>query len=73
MQQAGLGAVSITSAGYERSMSFALFRLMGPGATTRLFPQGSSRRRGIERMRFYLDLGDIMFVTARSPVAGEPL
>jgi hypothetical protein len=54
-------------------MSFALFRLMGPGATTRLFPQGSSRRRWIERMRFYLDLGDIMFVTARSPVAGEPL
>ncbi len=70
LREAGLEEVSITTAGYERSMSFAFFRMLGAGASARLFPEGSSRRRWVERTRFYLDLGDIMFVTAWLPVTG---
>jgi SAM-dependent methyltransferase len=72
VRQAGLRTVSIATAGYERSLSFALFRLLGSAASSRLFPEGSSRRRWIERVNFYVDLGDIMFVIAHSPVMGEP-
>ena len=73
LRQAGLKVISSATAGYERSLSFAVFRMIGSASSSRLFPEGSSRRRWIERTHFYVDLGDIMFVTARSPVVGESL
>jgi len=70
LREAGLADVKIGTAGYERSFSFMLFRLFGPSAARRLFPPGSVRARWVDCMRFYLDLGDVMLVIARSATGG---
>ncbi len=68
--QAGLAVESITTAGYERTLSFTLFRLVGAVLAQRLFPPGSRRRRWIERARYFLDIGDVMFVAGQFPAGG---
>jgi hypothetical protein len=65
-----LAAVKFGTAGYERSLSFTLFRLLGPSASRRLFPPGTVRARWIDRIRFYIDLGDVMLIIARSATGG---
>lgn len=62
---AGFVDVEFTTAGYHRSLSFAVFRLLGPEAYRLIAAHPAIRR--LMQSAFYLNLGDIMFVTARKP------
>ncbi len=64
LEAAGLKLVSFSTAGYDRTLAHTCFRVLGSANYRRL----SSRHPWIERelraQSFYLDLGDIMFVSA---------
>jgi len=64
---AGFVECALGTAGYARTFDFAMYRLLGErryAALARRWPALVAHAR---RRSFYLNLGDIMFVTARKP------
>lgn len=65
MCEAGFSEVTFSTLGYERSLDFAAFRLLGQSAYGRLVKRHPRLQARLASLSFYVDLGDIMFVTAR--------
>jgi len=67
LEKAGLRWERRGTAGYRRSMSFALFRLMGKNMYDSMSQHAPRLMRWLDTRSFYVDLGDIMFVVAQKP------
>jgi SAM-dependent methyltransferase len=66
LEDAGFVNIDFSTTGYDRSLAFALFRLLGATGFERL-EKGLPRVASLLARPFYLNLGDIMFVTAGRP------
>jgi len=69
LRDAGFSEVRFSTVGYERSLDFVAFRLLGEVLYERLVKRWSSLRGFLGARSFYVDLGDIMFVSAKKPAA----
>ena len=67
LDAAGFRHVSIGTVGYDRSLAFALFRLLGSGTYGRLVSRFHGVERFLQSMWFYVNLHDIMFITGEKP------
>ena len=67
LSDAGLEQIRIGTTGYDRSVDFTLYRLLGPRTYHALTSAGPPFRDRLKRAGFYVNLFDIMFVTARRP------
>jgi SAM-dependent methyltransferase len=67
LKMAGFSQIEIDTVGYERTLAFSAFRILGDelySTISRRFPRLG---RLLESHSFYVDLRDIMFVVARKP------
>jgi len=66
LAEAGFTNVRISTVGYERSLAFTLFRLLGPARLLRA--KEVAARLGVAiSWSYYINLGDVMFVSAMKP------
>jgi SAM-dependent methyltransferase len=69
LNRAGFCDVKITTTGYSRSWDFMLYRLLSPPAYNTLRSRYARLYDYVAARGLYLNLHDIMFVTARKPIA----
>ena len=67
LNDAGFGMPNFKTAGYDRSLDFALYRLFGKSFHRTLTESALGRMLRLKEWSFYLDLGDIMLVVAQKP------
>jgi SAM-dependent methyltransferase len=67
LQDSGFEDIRIGTAGYTRSLDFMLYRLLRPETYAAVRTQGRWLYDLVAPKGLYLNLGDIMFVTARRP------
>ncbi len=73
LRDAGLSDVGFSTVGYERSLDFVAFRLLGEKRYDRYVKRHLRLRARLRAISFYVDLGDIMFVTATKSQASPEL
>lgn len=69
LHDAGLVEIDISTTGYDRSVEFVVFRLLGSRRYRRLVARFPRWRAWLKATHFYVNLFDIMFVIARKPAA----
>jgi SAM-dependent methyltransferase len=67
LTDAGFHNVTIGTAGYWRSMEFVAHRVLGPRPLAWIDRRLPSLRRRLAAIGFYINLFDVMFVTAQKP------
>ena len=67
LADAGFVDVRLGTAGYARTFDFACYRLLGQSRYAVLARRLPALAAAMQRRSFYVNLGDIMFVTARKP------
>jgi len=67
LHDAGYKQITFETAGYERSLDFVLFRLLGERGHMQIAQRHRVLYRFLQSKAFYIDLGDIMFVMAQKP------
>lgn len=67
LEAAGLMLVSFSTAGYDRTLAQVCFRVLGAKNYRRLTIHHPWIERELRAQLFYLELGDIMFVSAEKP------
>jgi methyltransferase family protein len=67
LSEAGFVDCRFATAGYTRTFDFAIFRLLGQSRYAALARRLPALIIAARRRSFYVNLGDIMFVTARKP------
>ena len=73
LNDAGFEDIRISTTGYRRSLDFVFYRLLGGHRCRRIMAASPSLHRLLQDWGFYLNLFDVMFVTARKPLpAGSP-
>jgi SAM-dependent methyltransferase len=65
LDAAGFDQIAFRTAGYDRALDFALYRLLSDQAYRSIMKGFPGLQRWLKQSGFYLNLYDIMFVTAR--------
>jgi hypothetical protein len=67
LRMAGFAQIEFDTVGYERTLAFAAFRLLGYESYSDLSRRLPRICRWLESQSFFVDLRDIMFVVAQKP------